>query len=63
MGIELVPGQPSYEARNLGCTCTWLREFGVGPHPEVWAERIIWHDPACPLRHPVDFCQQAGEPN
>jgi hypothetical protein len=46
---EPQPGQPCYEARQAGCTCAWLRGFGVGDYPEEWAERIISYDASCPV--------------
>ena len=48
MGIELSPGQPCYEARVAGCTCAWLRGFGVTGDPVEWGEKIIDYDPDCP---------------
>lgn len=51
MGIELAPGEPCYEARSAGCTCTWLRGFGVGEVLEEWVEKIIWSDPDCVAPH------------
>lgn len=48
MGIELEPNQGGcYEARLAGCTCAWLRGFGVGLDPVVWAERILLPDDEC----------------
>lgn len=46
-GVELRPGDPSYEARAAGCTCTWLRGFGVGDPLESWVEEIIYYDADC----------------
>lgn len=52
MDIELRPGQPAHSARLTGCTCTWLRGFGVWElHPEDWNERIICLDLDCSLDH------------
>lgn len=52
MGIETEPGQPCHEARLLGCTCTWLRGFGVDEQrKEDWVERITWRDPDCEVIH------------
>lgn len=49
MGIELSPGQPCHEARVAGCTCTWLRGFGVSSVGSVeWEEKIIDYDSDCP---------------
>lgn len=50
-GIDLQPGQPCYKARLAGCTCSWLRGFGVGLPLEQWTEVIISYDPECPVRH------------
>lgn len=50
---EPQPGQPCFEARLLGCTCAWLRGFGVGDYPEEWVERIISYDKDCEI-HPVE---------
>lgn len=51
MGIELGPDDPTFRARAAGCTCTWLRGFGVGPVLENWIEKIIWRDPDCTVKH------------
>lgn len=51
MGIDLEPGQPCYEARRRGCTCDWLRGFGVGEVREEWAEKIMRRDPDCKVHH------------
>lgn len=48
--MDLTEG-PCLDARDAGCTCTWLRGFGVGPVIELWLEKIIWRDPECPVRH------------
>lgn len=49
MGVELEPGQGGcYEARVAGCTCTWLRGFGVDQSDlEKWTERILEQDEQC----------------
>lgn len=49
--MKTLPGQPSHEARLLGCTCTWLRGFGVGPVAWEWFEMITYRDPECPVDH------------
>jgi hypothetical protein len=51
MGIELNEGEPCYQARQRGCTCDWLRGFGVGEVKEEWVERILNRDPLCPVQH------------
>jgi hypothetical protein len=45
------PGEQSYDARLAGCTCAWLRGFGVGEVKEEWGERIIERDPQCRVPH------------
>lgn len=50
-GIDLSPGDPCYKARSVGCTCTWIRGFGVGEVLEEWVEKIIARDPECPAKH------------
>jgi hypothetical protein len=52
-GIELQLGQPCYEARLAGCTCTWLRGFGVGVDINEWVEIITFYDPECPVHEGV----------
>lgn len=48
-GIDLRPGDPSYEARERGCTCTWMRGFlNDGPDTIEWVEWIIDYDAECP---------------
>jgi len=55
VGIELEPGQDCYEARVAGCTCAWLRGFGVDPRePTEWAERILDQDERCPIHQGSD---------
>ena len=53
MGIELEPNQGGcFEARVAGCTCAWLRGFGVDPNnPNEWVERIIEKDEQCTYAH------------
>jgi hypothetical protein len=46
---EPQPGQPCHQARLAGCTCDWLRGYGVGEVREEWSERILSADPACPV--------------
>lgn len=48
---EPQPGQPCYEARELGCTCHWIRGYGVGPVIEEWNEKIISFDENCVVTH------------
>jgi len=39
--------------REPGCTCTWIRGFGVhDERPEVWDSQILSLDPDCPVPHP-----------
>jgi hypothetical protein len=60
-GIDLAPDQPCYEARVLGCTCTWLRGFSVGETLEEWVEQIIWRDPECLVNHEEAFSNVTGD--
>lgn len=46
-GVELRVGDASYAARLAGCTCAWLRGYGVGPDPAAWTEVIIDYDDKC----------------
>lgn len=50
-GIDLRPGDPSYEARERGCTCAWVRGFAcLDDRPDTieWVEGIIDYDAECP---------------
>ena len=49
MEMMTAPGQPTYDAWKAGCTCFWLRGFGVDDRPEVWEERIISTGEGCPI--------------
>lgn len=38
--------------RKPGCTCAWIRGFGVRDgQPEVWDSQILQLDPDCPVDH------------
>jgi hypothetical protein len=49
VGIELEPNQGGcYEARSAGCTCAWLRGFGVDDRNQNdWTEKILVADEQC----------------
>lgn len=49
--MNTLPGQPCHEARLAGCSCDWLRGFGVGPVAWEWHEKITYRDPDCPVDH------------
>jgi hypothetical protein len=49
--------------RNPGCTCTWIRGFGVRDgQPEVWDSQILQLDPDCPVDHRgVEIAYRSGK--
>lgn len=51
MTMMTAPGQPAYEAWQAGCTCSWLRGYGVARPLEEWREVALKRDPECTYRH------------
>jgi hypothetical protein len=49
--VNLGENDPTYRARQRGCTCDWIRGFGVGEVQEEWVEKILNRDPLCLVQH------------